>query len=196
MSPRQIPPHFFITAKKFPKNIYIIFLVFISSCYVRHIKFVKPESTGGVQQELPVGTVCFYRSRRMKKLAIVLGFGIYLSMSNILAEDAKNLSVKSGRFGTLPLVSFYSRVWDRDGEKQDVSKTEVFNVAFVLAPEKEVKGKADGRDSYILSVAPCAAALFNNTPAPLEFSVQYTLSVLGKNILAAHSLALGMAVYF
>jgi hypothetical protein len=285
----------------------------------------------------------------MKKLVVILGFGICLSMSNIFAEDVKNLNAGSGRFEALPLVSFYSSAWDKDSEKQDVPKTEVFNIgftldygftdwfsasfhwtpgwniwayvdgksnsipegfydiaisgrfqvigasapvrtehfrlalipgvilpfplidadekagnnafgfggalsfdsdinrmffinlfsefywypienkedvkhgwnarfeiephfeidlpkdihlsaglpaSFALAPEKEISGSGDGRDAYILSVSPNVAARFNTTPVPLEFSVQYTLPLWGKNTLAEHSLALGVAVYF
>jgi hypothetical protein len=285
----------------------------------------------------------------MKKLALVLGFGICLAMSNIVAEDAKNLGAWSGRFEVLPSLSFYSRVWDDDREKQDVPKTEVLNVgftldygftdwfsaslqwspgwnlwayvdgeadsgleglydiavsgrfqliganapvktdhfrltvipgvvlpfpmidadekagnnafgfggalsfdsdlsrmffinlfgefywypienkqdvkhgwnarfeiephfeidlprdihlsaglpaSFALAPEKTINGHGDGRDSYMLSVSPNAAARFNSIPAPVEFSVQYTLPILGKNTLVAHSFTMGVAVYF
>ncbi|MDR1247935.1 MAG: hypothetical protein LBK63_01405 [Treponema sp.] len=285
----------------------------------------------------------------MKKLALIIGFGVGLSMSNVFAEDAKNLDAWSGRFEVLPSLSFYSHGWDEDGEKQDVDKTEVLNAgvvldygfadwisasfkwspgwnvwayvdgeadsgpegfygpalsgrfqiiganapvktehfrlalipgvmlpfpmadadekagnnafgfggalsfdsdigsmffvnlfgefyvcpienkedvkhgwnarfeaephfeidlprdvhlsaglpaAFALAPEKEIKGSGDGQDSYLLSLSPNVAARFNGASVPIEFSVRYGLPLLGKNTLAAHSLTLGVAVYF
>jgi hypothetical protein len=79
---------------------------------------------------------------------------------------------------------------------RDIRLSAGLPATFNLAPEKEINGRGDGQDSYLLSVSPNVAVRFNSTPAPLEFSVQYGLPILGKNTLAAHSLAMGVAVYF
>jgi hypothetical protein len=53
--------------------------------------------------------------------------------ATIFAEDAKALSAKSGEFYVTPGVSFFSKAWDNDREKTDVSKTEIFYAGFGLA---------------------------------------------------------------
>jgi hypothetical protein len=79
---------------------------------------------------------------------------------------------------------------------RDIHLSAGLPATFALAPEKEIKGSGDGQDSYLLSVSPIVAARFNSIPTPIEFSVQYTLPILGKNTLMAHSLTMGVAVYF
>jgi hypothetical protein len=53
--------------------------------------------------------------------------------ANIIAEDAKALSAKSGKYYVAPGVSFFSEAWDDDGDKVDVDKTEIFYFGFGFA---------------------------------------------------------------
>jgi hypothetical protein len=77
-------------------------------------------------------------------------------------------------------------------------------VSYAPSPEKKINGTGNSLDSHALSLSPVIALrvtsplsiLLKRPPSQREFSLRYTLPILGRNTAALHSVTLGITAFF